>query len=107
MIDPRDIESFRHFDAHPEDLPRRVNPREYPPDPKVPNWKHRQLNRAIAVFAVIVVAIFLTMTARGVGLGSNAVFLNVIGWILLIAIAGLLISVILQIATHLHTPNRE
>jgi hypothetical protein len=53
------------------------------------------------------VAIFLTMTARGVGIGNDPVYQEAISWVLVIAIAGLLISLILLIVTHLHTSGRE
>lgn len=83
-----------------------VNPRDYPPAPNELSWKQRLLNRIIAVFAVIVVAILLAVTTR-VGLGSNVVFLDAIGLVLLIAIAGLLISIALLVVIHLGTPDRS
>lgn len=83
-----------------------VDPRDYPPDPNELSWKQKLLNRVITVLAVIVVAILLAVTTR-VGLGSNVVFLNAIGWVLLIALAGLLISVALLAVIHLRTPARS
>jgi hypothetical protein len=107
MIDSHDLDSFRHFKDHPEELPRTSDPRNYPPDSLEPPGKLRILNRVISVFAAIVVAIFLTMTARGVGIGKDPVYQEAISWVLVIAIAGLLISLILLIVTPLHTSGRE
>lgn len=106
MLRPGDLDSFHHFEAHPDEIPEVEDPRAYPPGTYETNWMQRHLSRVVILFLVIVVATLLTMATRGVGLGSNTEFMVAVGWALLISIVGLVICVALLAVIHFRIPVR-